>query len=100
MNTKQLILNKLKNARKESLSKNLSNINKFSWEHYFNELIWIPSPKTELRQIIETQINLSNSNEELMNNLSKNLSKDFQEDIEDIFYALKSLKLDKVISFN
>ena len=78
--------------------KNLQNINKVSWEYYFNNLIWIPNPKTEIRLIIEKQIQLSNSNDELINNLSKNLSSDFKDDIEDIFYALKSLQLDKVVS--
>ena len=68
------------------------NINRMSWRHTFNNLIWKPIPKTEIRLKIESVIIECGDNHTKMTELLMNkLGRDYYSDIEDIIYSLIDL---------
>lgn len=70
----------------------LPNINRSSWEAAFNDYIWYPkNPKTNKRLRIESIIRKSSTKEDFYTLMRQEFDRSYDEDIEDIYYALVSL---------
>jgi hypothetical protein len=71
--------------------RNLPNINRQSWEHHFTNLIWNPTPKTPIREIIEKEIYATTDRQDLIQRLGRSLPQGYRDDIMDVVYALETL---------